>query len=410
VSGRPGGLSSARDKSFRKPRTLLGTIILNFVPSWFAVNMGTGIVSVLLYTSPHSFPGLKPIAASFYVLNLALFVVFLALTITRYALYPWVFWRMLSYPKAAVFVGTFPMGLATIINATVLIAVPMFGPWARYLVQALWWMDVVLSVLSCFAMPMVMFHIHDLALESMTAAWLLPIVPTVVAAASGSLVASILPARNAIIVIFTSYVLWGIGMGLSFIVMGMYFHRLAIHNLPNSEVIVSAFLPLGPLGQGAYGIVKLAQAGQKVYPSITFANAQNAGDVIYVISTLLGLVIWGLGWWWLIHGSWSVLIRYVQTGLTFNMGFWGFIFPLGVFIAATIVLAEALPSAFLSWLAVVFIIILVCLWIYVAGDTIANALNRKLFVAPCLITAASEDTNIWGTDSETCAFDAETNV
>ena len=38
-------------------------------------------------------------------------------------------------------------------------------------------------------------------------------------------------------------------MGLSFVVMALYFHRLAVFSLPNAEVIVSAFLPLGPLGQ-----------------------------------------------------------------------------------------------------------------------------------------------------------------
>jgi tellurite resistance protein TehA-like permease len=127
-----------------------------------------------------------------------------------------------------------------------------------------------------------MMHIHDHAsLESMTAVWLLPIVPTVVAAASGGFVAPLLAPSTALIVIVVSwlpcmacccsltrmqmasacscsaghtpedavlqvsYMLWGIGMALSLIVMATYFHRLTVHNLPVSEAIVSAFLPLG---------------------------------------------------------------------------------------------------------------------------------------------------------------------
>ena len=39
--------------------TRLGLLVLNFVPSWFSVNMGTGIISILLYTLPHQFTGLK---------------------------------------------------------------------------------------------------------------------------------------------------------------------------------------------------------------------------------------------------------------------------------------------------------------------------------------------------------------
>ena len=42
----------------------------------------------------------------------------------RYILYPWVFHRMLAFAPQAVFLGALPMGLATITNATVLIAVP----------------------------------------------------------------------------------------------------------------------------------------------------------------------------------------------------------------------------------------------------------------------------------------------
>lgn len=63
-------------QSFKKPKTTLGIIILNFTPSWFTINMGTGIVSILLYLSPHSFRGLHQIALAFYILNILLFLIF----------------------------------------------------------------------------------------------------------------------------------------------------------------------------------------------------------------------------------------------------------------------------------------------------------------------------------------------
>ena len=52
------------------------------------------------------------------------------------------------------------------------------------------------------------FHYHQLSLEHMTAAWLLPIVPAVVAAASGGLVASTLSPDLAFVTIAVSYMLW----------------------------------------------------------------------------------------------------------------------------------------------------------------------------------------------------------
>lgn len=95
---------------------------------------------------------------------------------------------------------------------------------------------------------------NETHLSSMTAVWLLPIVSCIVAASSGALVAEVLPnAQYALWTVLASYVLWGIGVPLALMVMGIYLQRLTLHKLPPKAVIVSVFLPLGPLGQGGYG-------------------------------------------------------------------------------------------------------------------------------------------------------------
>ena len=336
----------------------------------------------------------QEIATAFYILNLLLFVTFLGLSIARYTMHPWVVFRMLRHSTISMFLGCIPMALCTIINGTVLIAAPIFGSWVSVLVYTLWWIDVALTVLSSFAIPLLMFHIHELALETMTAVWLLPIVPCVVAAASGGLVATVLSPQAAIGVILVSYMLWGVGMGLALVVLTLYFHRLAVHNLPTSEVIVSAFLPLGPLGQGAYAIMMLAKVGKDVFPVVQFAGEQIAGSDVFVVSVVVALVMEGLGFWWLVHGVSCVTIRYLSNGLSFNMGFWGFIFPLGVFTSATIALAEDVPSVLLSWVAVVLVVALVLVWCAVSYGTLRNAINGKLFVAPCLNTGPTKEAQI----------------
>jgi len=93
-------------------------------------------------------------------------------------------------------------------------------------------------------------------LSAITAVWLLPIVSCVVAASTGAIVAGILPnSQHALWTIIVSYVLWGIGVPLAMMVMTIYLQRLALHKLPPKAVIVSVFLPLGPLGQGGFGWV-----------------------------------------------------------------------------------------------------------------------------------------------------------
>lgn len=88
----------------------------------------------------------------------------------------------------------------------------------------------------------------------MAAAWLLPIVSCVVAAASGAIVAKVLPhPQYALGTLVASFVLWGVGVPLALMVIVIYLMRLMLHKLPPKAVIVSTFLPLGPLGQGGYG-------------------------------------------------------------------------------------------------------------------------------------------------------------
>ena len=110
----------------------------------------------------------------------------------------------------------------------------------------------------------------------MTAAWLLPIVAPIVAAASGGIVSDALPnPQHALWTVIVSYILWGIGVPLAMAVLVMYFHRLTLCRLPPREVIVSVFLPLGPLGQGGFAIMQLGKVSLKIFPKThTLAKPQ----------------------------------------------------------------------------------------------------------------------------------------
>ena len=96
---------------------------------------------------------------------------------------------------------------------------------------------------------------HEIELQNIHAVWLLPVVAPIVAAATGSIIAEVLPDNHALVTIIVSYLLWGAGVPLSIFILVIYFHRLLIHKLPPREVVVSVLLPLGPFGQGAFGQV-----------------------------------------------------------------------------------------------------------------------------------------------------------
>jgi len=229
-------------------------------------------------------------------------------------------------------------------------------------------------------------YIHDTQLSSMTAAWLLPIVSTIVASASGGIVSAILPnPQHALWTLFTSYVLWGTGVPLALVVLVMYFHRLTVHRLPPREVIVGVFLPLGPLGQGGFAIMELGKVSCSLFP-ITKTLIPGSGDTLYTMGFGAAIILWGYGLVWLFFALASIS----RTKFPFNMGWWGFTFPLGVFTVSTTTMAEEIPSLFFKVLGTIFSVAVVLLWLVVSAQTARGALSGAMFVAPCVVEYEKE--------------------
>jgi len=97
--------------------------------------MGTGIISILLHNLPYNGTWLYWISVVLCCLNVALFVIFLFISILRYTLYPQIWRVLIRHPAQSLFLGTFPMGLATIINMIVFVCVPVWGYRAIQLVS-----------------------------------------------------------------------------------------------------------------------------------------------------------------------------------------------------------------------------------------------------------------------------------
>ncbi|KAJ6257416.1 hypothetical protein Dda_8306 [Drechslerella dactyloides] len=384
-------------------------VVLHFTPSWFSITMGTGIVSVLLYIMPYNARWVQYIAIAMFCLNIVCFIAFSIISLLRYTMFPGLWSFMIQHPVQSLFIGTFPMGLSTIINMMIL-ACLQWGDGMLIFAWALWWIDVAISKIPLdvdISAPLQRYsnkgflrmHIHDAKLSSMTAAWLLPIVSTIVAAASGALVASALIKDHpsySLVTLLTSYVLWGCGVPLAMVVLVMYFQRLALHHLPTPEVIVSVFLPLGPLGSGSFGIMKLGEVANTLFPitnTLPAVKDSMAGGILYVVGFITALVMWGFALVWLFFAVASIS----KTRFPFNMemefanvfviriiGFWGFVFPGGVFVLATNQIAKELPSAFFRVLTMIFTMIILLLWIFVSVRTIEKTLTGKLIFSPCV--------------------------
>ncbi|GFZ51187.1 Sulfite efflux pump SSU1 [Saitozyma sp. JCM 24511] len=368
--------------------------------------MGTGITSILLHNLPYNARWLQILGTIIFILNVVVFVLLSLGNIARYVRYKGVFSAVGKHTLAGLFWGCLPMGLATIVNMVSFVCVPAWGyRWAQFAL-CLWWIDVVLSILVNLGMVFMMFTRQKHTPQTMAAAWLLPIVSSVVAAASGGVVSSALAPFDPVLArstIMVSYVIWGTGVPLAMFVINLWIYRTVIWGVPPTGALPSAFLPLGPCGQGSFGIMLLGKVVRELAysygvgfsiappsdPSTAAAaiSMQNVADAVYAGGLIAGLILWGLGFCWYIL-AFAMILDHLPTcrdffhHSRFSIGLWAITFPIGVFATATTTLASELNSPAFKVLGTILSVQVALHWLYVSVMTLWKCFDGTIFVAP----------------------------
>ncbi|ONM45140.1 C4-dicarboxylate ABC transporter [Halopseudomonas pachastrellae] len=350
-------------------------VIRQFTPNWFAVVMGTGILALAL---PQL--GAPALGQGLWVANLLLFALFCVLYALRWLCYFDQARRIFGHATVSMFIGTIPMALATLLNGLPSYGVALWGEGVLALMLPIWWLDVALALACGVGIPYLMFTCQEHSIDQMTAVWLLPVVAAEVAAASGGLMIPLLPPADAYLVLITSYVLWACSVPVALSILVILLLRMAVHKLPTPNMAASSLLALGPLGTGALGLLLLGNDASTVFAVQGLAGV---GAVAQGLGVIGGLLLWGLGLWWLLLAL-LILGRYLRDGIPFNLGWWAFTFPLGVYALATLKLAEVLQLAFFSLFGQALVVALALLWLLVMAGTLRGAWRGELFNAPCL--------------------------
>ncbi len=355
-------------------------VVRQFTPNWFAATMGTGILAIALAQFP-GWPVLRAVGEGLWLFNIGLFTLFSGLYAAR-----WIFFfdgarRIFGHSVVSMFFGCIPMGLATIINGFLIFGLPRWGGAAVQIAEVLWVLDAGIAAACGVAIPFMMFTRQDHTIDQMTAVWLLPVVAAEVAAVSGGLLAPHLAeAPVQLNVLISSYLLWALSVPLAMSVLVILVLRMAVHKLPHVSMAATSWLALGPIGTGALGLLVLGEAA----PAIFTANGLGAyAGAARGIGLVGGLVMWGYGLWWVAMAS-LITLRYVRQGLPFNLGWWGYTFPLGVYAVATLRLGTLLPIGLFGILGGLFVAVLSVLWLVVFTRTARGAWRGELFVSPCL--------------------------
>ncbi|MGR6737685.1 TDT family transporter [Pseudomonas chlororaphis] len=355
--------------------------IRQFTPNWFAATMGTGVLALALAQLPLRIPGLHLLAEGLWLFTIVLFVLFSAAYAARWIMFFDEARRIFGHSTVSMFFGTIPMGLATIINGFLLFGVPRWGDGVVQLAELLWWLDVALSLACGVLIPYMMFTRQEHRIDQMTAVWLLPVVAAEVAAASGGLLAPhLVDAHSQLVMLVTSYVLWAFSLPVAFSILTILLLRMALHKLPHESMAASSWLALGPIGTGALGMLLLGADA----PAIFAANGMaGMGEIAEGLGLVAGITLWGFGLWWMLTAL-LITLRYLRDGIPFNLGWWGFTFPLGVYALTTLKLAATLNLTFFAVFGSLLVLALALMWLLVGKRTLHGAYRGELFVSPCI--------------------------
>ena len=132
-------------------------VVRNFSPSWFSVTMGTGIVSLLFITIPYQTRWLYWLSVVFFVLNTTLFALAFIISFLRYTLYPEIWGVMIKDATNSLFLGTVPMGFATLVEAWIFLCIPYWGPWATTTAWVMWMIDSVVAAAVTLSLGILMY-------------------------------------------------------------------------------------------------------------------------------------------------------------------------------------------------------------------------------------------------------------
>ncbi|KAJ6617489.1 voltage-dependent anion channel [Mycena sp. CBHHK59/15] len=328
--------------------------------------MGTGAVSALA-SRFHFGEGsevLKIITLLFFFLNLCFFTLICGATVARYWIFPELWPAMLGHSTQSLFIGTFPMGAATLINIALVAnqSYSFAGPGFLYTLWAFWMMQ------------------QEHSLHQMSALWLLPFVTLIVASSTGGLLAATLKSHPMYAAVTTavSFTIPIMGFSPALMIITLYLMCLIIHGPLVANLILSSFIILGPLGQGRFSMLLNSQNLTDLW-----LPGSLSAEAIESVCFCVAWILWSMGLAWLCIALCLLSIVIHQKTVPFSVAYWGTIFPNSVFTLLTVELGSVLDSPVVNYLGTIFSVMVLLLWIFVFVKMTPAIWNTSVFNSPC---------------------------
>jgi tellurite resistance protein TehA-like permease len=333
-----GSPDRARDAPARA-RGLSWSAVEHVGPAWFPAAMGTGILATCTQGLAAVVPALHGPA----LLLLALAWLVLAAVGGTFLLHalrrPDRFRATVADLAVAPFYGAVSMGLLAVGSATLAVAGPHLPTAATAVAWVLWAAGTLLGVVTAVGHPMRLLAAGPAGRGAPTPVWALPVVPPMVSASGGAVLAGTLPPAAASAVLLLCGALFVLALSLGTVVFVLAYGRLARgHALP-LQGSPAIWIPLGVAGQSTAAANFVLAEADRLLPPGALAVLHELAVGYSVLALSLGAVAAGV--------ALRVTAGALRRGMTFSLSWWSFTFPVGTMSLGLLALGTTLGAPWL---------------------------------------------------------------
>ena len=199
----------------------------------------------------------------------------------------------------------------------------------------------------------------------MTPAWILPILPTVLAGNVASAIAGSQPSHHAISIIIAGFAFQGLGIIVTCFMYSNYLSRLMSYGLPSPGARAAMFIAVGPSSYTASAFIGMANAALAAFPETLVAGTSSLpnAQVLKITAVFVALPLWTLGLFFF-SLSLAAVLSEARTQ-RFQLSWWSFVFPTVGFILASFSIGSAFQSEVILWTATVAAVLQFIMWVVV---------------------------------------------
>lgn len=331
----------------------------SFAPGWFAAVMGSGVLALTTHSLSGRWPWLSPLALGLHWFNVALFALLAVPWLNRWLRFREAALATLKHPVQASFYPTF--AIAMLVVAAQWLAIDG----CEGLALGFWWGGTALVFVFSFAVLFHMFRGEHVGLEHVTPAKFIPAVGLVVIPVAGGPLLELQSGAARELALLANVLGLGAGTMMYLGLLGLTLQRKILAKPAVGVLTPTAWIHLAPLGVIPVSLLNVLDQLPFAVPHAPFL--------------FLSLLLWGFGVWWLAMASLLTLAARRAGQLPFALSWWGFTFPLGAFVAASLRLSPLTGIGGVDVVGVACWGLLLGLWLLTLARTLAGVASGAIF-------------------------------